>query len=140
MKLSFSCLCTVVGGKLKLFDRIGFDRGLTQFMDGQELELTIEEVGRQRTGAQNRFLWGPVIGAFMELGWAKQEAHDMLALMFIPKDVKLPDGSVVRVPGHTSDLTVPEFNEFLDSCIQLAAENGQIIDDGAEWRQRRGAA
>lgn len=142
MKQSFSCLCTVKrdqAGKatLKLFDRHGFDQALDHFGDGEDLELTVEEVGRKRTRAQECFFHGPVLKAFEAFGYRKQEAKDMLCLRFIPQEVHQMDGSVVLVPGRTSTLTVEEYNDLIEQAIQLAAENGQIVLDGAEWRARQ---
>lgn len=132
-------ICTKVNGKLKIFDRDGMDAVIAQYGDGEDLQLSIEEVGRKRTQAQNRFFHGPILKAFAELGWRKQEAKDMLCLRFIPQECRQLDGSVVLVPGHTSDLRVHDFNELIDACIQLAAENDIYIEDADEWRQRRRA-
>lgn len=137
---SFTLSCTKHGGKLKIFDRMLFDQQFAQFGEGEDLNLTIEEVARTRTLAQNRFFHGPVLAAFAELGYRKQEAKDMLCLHFIPQDVRDIDGLVVRVPGHTATLSVHEFNDLIDSCIQLAAENGVVVQDGEAWRlAHRGA-
>jgi len=135
---SYATLCTIVeqGGKrvLKIFDRPDFDRALERFAVGEELDLEIRTLGRKRTLQQNRFFYGPVLKAFGSLGYHKQEAHDMLCLMFIPKELTLPDGSIVRVPGHTSALQVEEFNALIEQCIQLAAENELYIEDANEWK------
>lgn len=133
-------ICTKVNGKLKIFDRQGFDAVVAAYGDGEDLQLHVEEVGRRRTYAQNRFFHGPILKAFMSTGLHKQEAKDMLALMFIPQEVHLLDGTIARVPGHTSDLKVDEFNDFIDACLQLAAENDIHIEDVAEWRKQRRAA
>lgn len=133
-------ICTKSNGKLKIFDREGFDAVAAAYGDGEDLQLTIEEVERKRTKAQNRFFHGPVLKAFEELGWRQQEAKEMLCLMFIPEEIRLPDNSIVRVPGHTSKLNVEQFNDLIESCIQLAAENGQIVMDATEWRAKHGRA
>ncbi len=128
-------LCTKHNGKMKIFDKTGFDAAFAEVGEGEDLCLTLEDAGRKRTQAQNRFFHGPILKAFMSTGLHKQEAKDMLALMFIPQDVHLLDGSVVRVPGHTSLLKVEEFNDLIDACIQLAAENNIDIEDAADWRR-----
>lgn len=133
-------LCTFVNGKLKLFDRAEFERLSTRFMDGQELVLTIEEEGRKRTSRQNRFLHGPICKAFRELGWTEEDTKTELCLRFLPVEHARPDGSVVIVPGHTSTLTVTEFNDFLDKCIQFASENDVYIEDSDQWRKKHTAA
>lgn len=133
-------ICTKNNGKLKIFDLDGFNAVLSEYGDGEDLQLHVEEVGRKRTQAQNRFFHGPILKAFMTTGLYQQEAKDMLCLMFIPKECRQLDGSVVNVPGHTSDLKVNEFNDLIDACIQLAAENDIYIQDADEWRKKRSAA
>lgn len=132
-----SALCTVKDGKLKLFDLASFTRGLSAFGDGEELDLVIKPIGRKRTEKQNRFFHGPILKAFESLGWRKEEAKDMLCLRYLPHECRMPDNSIVMVPGHTSDLKVEEFNDFIEACIQLAAENDIVIQDAGEWRARR---
>lgn len=133
----FSCLCLKDGRRLHLFDRDGYDRALADIGDGEELEFSLESVGTQHTRAQEKFFHGAVLKAFMSLGQGKQEAKDMLALMFIPVDIHMLDGSVVRVPGHTSLLNREAYSQFIDACIQLAAEQGLVIEDVETWRARR---
>lgn len=132
-----SFICTKVDGKLKIYDRAGMDALIAQYGDGEDLQLTLEPVGRRRTYAQNRFFHGPILKAFMTTGLHQQEAKDMLCLRFIPREVRQMDGSIVIVPGHTSDLKVEEFNDLIDACIQLAAENDLYIEEAAEWRRQR---
>lgn len=140
MRETFSCACTVVGGKLKLFNRELLDRALYEFPDGVELELIIQEQSRKRTHAQNRFFHGPVCKGFRELGWSDQDTKTELCLQFLPVEHARPDGSVVIVPGHTSTLTVKEFNRFLEQVIQYAAEHDVYIEDADQWHAKQGAA
>ncbi len=134
----YSCAVTFKDGKLKLFNREAFEKACYNFPDGFDGELIIQEQGRQRTSAQNRFLHGPVLKAFRELGWADVDTKTELCLRFLPVEHTRPDGSVVVVPGHTSTLKVPEFNLFLDQVIQWAAEHDVQIKDSDEWRIKHG--
>lgn len=120
---------------LALDDRRSFVFDLGKFGVGEEVVVTIESADEHRSNAQNRFFHGPVIDAFASLGLHRQEAKDMLALRFIPTDIHLLDGSIARVPGHTSALTKPQFTDFLEACIQLAAEEGLVIADVEDWRR-----
>lgn len=130
-------ICTKNGGKLKIFDLSGFNAVLAEYGDGEDLQISIDEPGRLRTRAQERFFHGPVLKAFEAFGYPKNEAKEMLCLRFIPHEVRQMDGSVVLVPGRTSKLKVDEYNELIEQSIQLAAENGQVVLDGAEWRAKR---
>ncbi len=132
-----STLCTKVNGKLKMFEKDVFDREFARFGDGEDLELTIESVGEKHTTAQRRFFHGPVLKAFMNMGMGKQEAKDMLALMFIPQEITVFDGSVIRVPGHTSALKKDDYSRFIEESIQCAAEQGQVVEDADEWLRRQ---
>lgn len=142
MKQQFSTLCTIRrddAGKatLKLYDRRTFEDALQQFGDGEDLELHLEVVGRKRTHAQNRFFHAAIIPAFADAYGGAARAKTELCLKFIPVEHVRPDGSVVIVPGHTSDLLVEEFNNLIDQCMQLAAENDIYIHSGEEWREQR---
>lgn len=137
---SFACACTVVDGKLKLFNREAFEKALYQFPNGLDLELVIQEQGRKRTNAQNRFFHGPVCKGFRELGWSDEDTKIELCLRFLPIEHVRPDGEVVIVPGHTSTLTVEEFNRFLEQVIQFAAEHDVYIEDADQWREKSGVA
>lgn len=136
----FSALCTKHEGKLKLFDKAGFERAFAEFGEGEELELHLEAVGEKYTRAQEKFFHGPICKAFETLGYRKQEAKDMLALMFIPQEVRRMDGTVAIVPGHTSKLKKDEYSTLIESCMQLAAEQGLYIEDAEQWRKNASAA
>lgn len=133
-------LCTKAGPKPKIFDLAGFNAVVAAYGEGEDFQLSIEEVGRKRTQAQNRFFHGPILKAFMTLGHGHQEAKDMLCLLFIPQDVHMLDGSIVRVPGHTAALTVEAFNDLIDNCLRLAAEQELEIEDVEVWKRQRRAA
>lgn len=128
---------TKVQGKAKIFDLDGFNAVLAEYGDGEDFHISIEEVGRLRTRAQEKFFHGPVLKAFEPLGYRKDEAKEMLCLRFIPQEIHTIDGEVVVVPGRTSKLKVDEYNDLIEQAIQLAAENGQVVMDGAEWRAKR---
>lgn len=137
---SFSALCTRHGRALRLVDERSFQRGLEQFGEGEELELFLDVVGEHYTRAQEKFFHGPILKAFMRLGYGKQDAKDMLALRFIPQEIRLLDGTIVRVPGHTSALNKKDYNAFIDDCIQLAAEQGEVVEDAEVWRAKHRSA
>lgn len=134
MEYFYACACTLRDGKLKVFNREAMEKELYRWPDGMDLELVLQEPKRQRTNAQNRFLHGPVCRAFRELGWSDNDTKIELCLRFLPVEHVRPDGSVVIVPGHTSTLTVEEFNRFLDQVIQFASEHDIYIEDSETWR------
>jgi hypothetical protein len=128
---------TKENGKPKIFDLAGFNAVLAEYGDGEDFQIHIEEVGRMRTRAQNRFFHGPILKAFAETWDSTAEAKTELCLLYLPVEHKRPDGTIVIVPGHTSALNVEDFNAFIECCIKLAAENGIYIKDAGEWRAER---
>lgn len=124
-------------GKVSLDDVRSYTQDVRQFGEGEAVVLSVESEEEHRTNAQNRFFHGPILKAFMTLGYHQQEAKDMLALRLIPNEITLLNGSVVRVPGHTSALSKEAFTRFIDACIQLAAEQGLVIKDVDEWRAQQ---
>lgn len=136
---AFSVFCTKVGHTLKLDDLANFQLSLSKFGDGEELELYIEAVGEQYTRKQEKFFHGPILKAFESLGYRKQEAKDMLCLRIIPQEVRLIDGTVVRVPGHTSALSKYEYSVLIEESMQCAAEEGLYIKGADEYREEQRA-
>ena len=132
-----STRCTVVAGALKVDDPGAWKLAVKSFGDGVECELTLEEVGTQRSRAQNSYFHGPVLKAFEATGYTQAEAKEELCLRFLPREHTRLDGSVVTVPGHTSELNVEQMSAFLESCIQLAAELGIVIHDSETWRRHQ---
>lgn len=140
--IEFSCLATKANGKLKLLDEGSFRQAWAEIGEGQEIELTFAEPAlfTKRTRAQEKFFHGPVLKAFMSLGMGKEEAKAVLCLKFIPREVHQLDGTIVIVPGSTSQLSKKEYSDFIESCIQQAAELNLYIEDADEWRKKHQAA
>lgn len=142
-KQSFSMSCVYANGRLRL-DQEQFKQSMARFVEGQCLVLTLEEEGRKRTAAQNRFFHGPILTEiakrFHEDGWTREDVKTELCLRYIPQEHTREDGSVVIVPGHTSALDVEPFNDFIDACIQFAAEHDIYIEDAQDWKRRHGVA
>ncbi len=131
----FEVLCVVSGGKLKHENPAMFVHGLRQFGDGEEVIVTVHEAGKDHTGAQRRYFHGPVLDAFVKHGWVRAAAKAHLCLTYIPEEFTLPDGTIIVVPGHTSDLSRKRYNELIDSSIEEAArELNEVVLDAEEWR------
>lgn len=132
MKDFFETPVTNIDGKIRMDDRAGFDRALQRM--GRRLILRVETFDEKRSAAQNRYWHGVVIPLFADhCGERFADMKDTLALHLIPKTVKALDGSEHKVPGHTSDLTVKEFNELIERAQQLGAEMDIYIPDPGEY-------
>lgn len=125
-----------------LSDKDGFDREWATVGEGEQRILEIREESVKRTDRQNKFWHAVVIPAFAEhCGYRNDEMKEALSLALIPKTVRSLDGTEMTVPGHTSELSVKQFNELIERAQQLGAEMDIYIPDpDPAWRLNRGAA
>lgn len=134
-------LCTVRDGKLKIYDRESFDRGLAQFGAGEDLDLIIKSIEAGRTRQQEKGFHA------MIAPWAKAEGHtiddlkrDLLAEIFgLREHVDVLSGVVVLVlrEPHTSKLSKTQYNELIERTMEIAARCGHELVAPSEWRARR---
>jgi hypothetical protein len=132
---------TITNGKVVVDDPHGMVRALKNWADG-DVVVKVERLKHQRSGAQNRFWHGIVIPAFMDAtGEFKQDRNafarmkDALALALIPKTIKDLDGTERVIPGHTSDLSVAEFNQLIERAQELGSRYGVYVPDPGEYLQ-----
>jgi hypothetical protein len=116
------------GGKPVLAHRTRFYEDFAKtFKDGEKFELSATM--STRTSRQNRlyFFW---IGLICKhFSWDKGYAHWYCKNRFNLQTVLVPvlgTGEIIEVqyPGSTADLTVDEFQEFLDRMQRGFAEEG----------------
>jgi hypothetical protein len=129
----FECGGEILGGKLKLEGLTVFKQTIARFPDGPvTLRITVGK--RQRSLAQNAYFHGVVLPLFAEhTGYSTSEMKDAIALHLLPQEiVDIKTGEVVTVPGHTSKLTIGEFNDFIVRVQQLGSEMGIYVPDPNE--------
>ena len=116
---------TVADGGLKIRDRQAFDEAVGKLPDGRYV-LTLEDEVEARSSKANRFYFGAVVEPIMaKTGYRKHEVHDILKHKFNPKLVSDPEtGEIIEVDGSTADMTVAEFQMYVDSCIEWAHKIG----------------
>lgn len=129
----YECLGVIEHGKLSLQGRRLFEDAMSRFPDGAVV-VEVKTAKTPRSGAQNRYWHGVVIPLFAEhCGYELPEMKDALALKLIPKEVTDMDtGEVHIVPGHTSELSVKEFNDLIERAQRLGAEMDIYIPDPGE--------
>ena len=105
----------VTGGKVQLYSLDMWKSAFTMWTDG-EVIIRVERPNAKRTNSQNKFWHAVVVPAFAEhCGYRPDEMKEALSLKLIPREiVDLDTGEVRTVPGHTSDLSVKEFNELIE--------------------------
>ena len=137
----FSCLCTVVNRKLKLFDRASFDAALARCGDGEELELRVGPAEVRHTRKQEQGFHA------MIAKWAKEDGHaiddlkrDLLAEIFgLREHVDVVSGVVVLVlcEPHTSKLNKTQYNELIERTLDIAARMGHVLEAPSQYRERK---
>jgi len=104
-----------------------------------EGDYTVEVKKRRkiRTISQNRYYWGVVIPYIsLELGYSKDDAHEVLARQFLAKTIKLPDGEEMEIARTTTGLDTAEFAQYIDKIMFLASETlGIKIPQAGEVHQ-----
>jgi hypothetical protein len=129
----YECGGVITGGQLRLEGRRVFEQAMRRFADGP-VAVRVSAGKRPRTSNQNRYFHGVLIPVLAQhCGYRLDEMKDALALELIPHEVvDLKTGEVRLVPGHTSQLTVSEFNTLIERAQQLAAELGCYVPDPRE--------
>lgn len=129
----YATLGVVRDGKLQVQNRALFEAAIRRFPEGVVV-VGVKTSRPKRSSQQNRYWHGVVIPLFAEhCGNEVDEMKDILALKLIPKDITDPKtGEVYRVPGHTSELNVKDFNALIERAQRLGAEYGIYIPDPNE--------
>lgn len=92
-------------------------------LDGKEVTASMEKRRKVRSLDQNSYYWKVVIGMLAEYcGDFPEAIHDACRMKFLTDHSgKLP---TIR---STTSLDTKEFSDYLENCIQLAAELGVVI-------------
>lgn len=111
-------------GKLRIFDREAFERGLV-FMDGN-VNISIES-GDLRSSQHNRYLWGVVYDRISaHTGYSPEEVHEICKSMFC-KRTKTHNNKIYEYTGSTAIMTEDEFKEFVKKCERWGSEEFNIL-------------
>lgn len=90
-----------------------------RFLEGKEVEVTIQRLRKRRSLNQNSYMWGVVYALMAEAaGYTPEEMHDALKIKFL----SVHGETALPTVRSTTDLTTTEFEEYLSQCRQLAAE------------------
>jgi hypothetical protein len=97
--------------------------------DGKYL-ISIKDV-RKRSVQQNRYYWGVVVPiirkGLYDSGFdavrTNNDAHEVIKQVLLKKQiVNKQTGEVIDMAGSTQELSIPEFNDFIESICRWASE------------------
>lgn len=76
----------------------------------------------KRSNSQNRYLWGVLYKAIAdESGHSSEEVHEFMKARFLPRQFIVINGEEMQAHKSTTQLTVPEFAQFVDQVSAFAA-------------------
>ena len=104
---------TVKKGKLKLYDREGFKRSLSQY-EG-EVWLEIKRAEKVHSPKQNAYYRAIIRDIANELGYTEDELHKTVKQLFGVESTK--------------ELSVADFSDYLDKIIIHFAQLGYPVED-----------
>lgn len=103
-------------------------------LNGRALVLTVAEFRNTRSNPQNRYYWGVVVymirQALVESGWeiTHEATHETLKFRFLKEDRPVgKDGEFITTVRSTTDLDTQEFSDYVEKCIQFAAEYLNVV-------------
>jgi hypothetical protein len=135
----------IVHGKLHIgrSHRTALQEAVLVWPDGPAT-LTLEREAATRSRDANAYYWGVVVKGLADYtGSTPDDMHDVLKIMFLPKDVAIKTGvgEVVAefvIGGSTRELTVTEFYDYVERIRQWAFEKLDVdLPPGdPAWRER----
>lgn len=125
MKLTY--FGRVENGVLKLRNRKQLSEDLKRF-EGKDVEITFERKRSKRSDNQNRYWWACMEILGKELGYRKDEMHEICKFMFLKAEkVDEKTGEVFQYLRSSTELNKMEFADMTSNLIQWASEHGIIL-------------
>ena len=93
--------------------------------DGKDIIFSISEHKDYRTNSQNKLWWTYMQIMGEELGYTKNEMHDLAKLKFLQRE-RIEGGKKIIYLKSTTALTKKEFRDLIESVIIWAASTFSI--------------
>ncbi len=128
----FTFFSKVTGGRMQrnVVDKI--PEALAYFEDNT-VEVIIRKKRSRRSDQQNRYWWAIVTILSKELGYEKNEMHEILKFKFLQKEKHDENsGEVYQYIGSTAKLNKMEFADMTSELIRWAAGMNIILPTPGE--------
>ena len=112
-------------GKLILNNKDKFNLELKQF-EGKDIIIKIEERSPNRSKEQNSLWWKWMDLIGMEVGYTKEETHQLMKYRFLKRSVVNIDGYEETIIKGTSTLTHKEFSALMNNVHFFANDTLNI--------------
>ena len=110
--------------KIDFLDEERFVSNLLK-LEGKDIIFTISENKDYRTKEQNKLWWKYMQILSADLGYSKDEMHDICKLKFLKRE-RFDDGIKIEYLKSTAQLTKKEFKTLVDEVIIWAAKTFSI--------------
>lgn len=110
--------------KIDLLDEERFIEDLLKF-EGKNIVILISENKDYRTNSQNKLWWKYMEIMGGELGYIKNEMHDIAKLKFLERE-RIENGVKIKYLKSTTSLTKKEFKDLVDAVVIWAASTFSI--------------
>ena len=125
MKLTYYSL--VREGKLQKNISLQIKNELNHF-EGKRVEITIQKLSAKRSDQQNRLWWLYMGILSKELGFTKEEIHDICKFKFLKREkVDEKSGEIFEYLGSTTQLNKMEFADIVSELIRWVSETFDIV-------------
>ena len=96
--------------------------------EGKRVEITIQKLKSTRSIQQNRLYWLYVTMIANELGYDKEEMHEIIKYKFLlTEKVHEATGEVMPHIKSTAKLSISEFMDLINGLIQWASQSFSIV-------------
>lgn len=96
--------------------------------EGKRIEITIEKVSSRRSKQQNRLWWLYIKIISDEIGYNKDELHEIAKFKFLKKEAVIEQtGEIMEYIGSTAKLNKSDFAELVNNLQRWAAETFNIV-------------
>lgn len=122
----FGSVCET--GKLVLDDQPRW-LGLLGRLRGRRVVVTLAAEKKARSLRANRYLWGVVYEILSSWsGHDPEEIHEAMKARYLPKrEITLPTGEVLELPGSTAALSTADFAIYIERVKAFAAQSGCYV-------------
>lgn len=96
--------------------------------EGKRVEVRIQKLKSKRSDQQNRYWWAIVTILSHELGYTKDELHEILKFKFLKRSkADEKTGEIFEYLGSTATLNKTEFADMTSELIRWSAETFSIV-------------
>ena len=112
-------------GKIIFDNKAECINSIGKMEDGVRVVIEIREAENVRTNQQNKLWWSWMNIIADELGYSKQEIHDILKYKFLLRE-EMIDGEIHQSLKSTTTLTKKEFNKLTEDVFYWANDTFNI--------------